>query len=367
MSALAKECGAINLSQGFPDFPVDARLGDLLKEANSRGFDQYAPMPGLPLLHDSITDYFRRRFHIDINASQELTITPGATYAIYVALAALIRPGDEVIVLEPAYDSYIPNIRDRGGIPVTVPLSVPDFKTDWQRLADAITGKTRVIIINTPHNPAGTVWEKEDFDLLAGIIGDRDISVVSDEVYEQLVFDGRKHQSILHHPQLKEKSCAVFSFGKVFQNTGWKIGYCIAPAGLTASIRNYHQYLAFTVNTPAQYALARYLDENQELNMAPLLQSKRDFFLDKMQDSGFDFLSPAAGSFFQLASIKSLTAMPDIDFAKWLTRELGVATIPVSYFYQERTDHQLLRFCFAKKESTLQAAAGQLTGLKEKI
>ncbi len=363
MSALAAEHGAINLSQGFPDFPIDTRLSELVYAAMREGHNQYAPTAGLPLLRNAIAADFATRYGLDIDADAELTVTPGATYAIYTAFAAILRPGDEVIVLEPAYDSYIPNIRQCGAIPVPVALPAPDFLPDWNEIKVAITPRTRAIIINTPHNPTGAVWSREDMDALAALVDGTDIYVLSDEVYEQLVYDGATHHSVLLHPGLRQRAFALFSFGKVFHNTGWKIGYCIAPVRLTAGFRRVHQYLAFSVNTPVQKGIADYLRLPDRSPIGPMLQQKRDHFLQLMQDTPFTMHQPAGGSYFQLLSYRSISDEGDRSFAEWLTRGLGVATIPVSAFYSNGQDDRLLRFCFAKKAETLDAAAARLCAM----
>lgn len=359
MSALAQKYNAINLAQGFPDFEVDQRLGELLFEACNKGFNQYAPMPGLPLLRENISTYLSERFHIPVNSDSEITITPGATYGIYVALAAIVKPMDEVIVLEPAYDSYVPNIRMLGAVPVTVPLNPGNFLPDFDRIEAAITPKTKAIIINSPHNPTGTVWPQDAYDNLADLIRNTGIRVISDEVYEQLVFDGKSHYSVLQHPELGKRSFAVFSFGKVFMNTGWKVGYVVAPAEMSQAFRRLHQYLAFSVNTPAQYAFAGYLPLFDGPALRQQMEQLRDLFYTLMQDTPFRLLPPAAGSFFQLAAYDDLSDDDDFTFAAHLTRDKGVAAVPVNAFYQEanRTPQKLLRFCFAKKEATLSEAA----------
>lgn len=363
MSALAAQHGAINLSQGFPDFPIDERLSESVHRAMQDGFNQYAPMAGLPLLRNAITADFSKRYDVDIDADSEVTITPGATYAIYTAFAAILKAGDEVIVLEPAYDSYIPNILQCGAVPVTVELLAPAFLPDWDEIKGAITPRTKAIIINTPHNPTGALWTKDDWDALARITDGTGIYILSDEVYEQLAFDGRPHLSVLQHPALRSRAFALYSFGKVFHNTGWKIGYCIAPPPLTDAFRRIHQYLAFSVNTPMQKGIADYLTLPDRAPVAPMLQAKRDYFLRLMQDTPFTVHAPAGGSYFQLLSYRGLSELGDREFAEWLTRTIGVAAIPMSAFYSSRRDDRLLRFCFAKKEETLEAAAQRLGAL----
>lgn len=364
MSALAAEYNAINLSQGFPDFQIDDALSDLLLEAAKGRFNQYAPMSGLPMLRQAIAGDFKERYGLDMDPDSEITISPGATYAIYTALASFLEKDDEVIVLEPAYDSYIPAIEMNGGKAVCVPLSSPDFNVDWDKVKDAVTVRTRAIIINTPHNPTGAVWSGDDWTELADLLRDTNIFVISDEVYEQLIFDGKKHYSVLEHPELRERSFAVFSFGKVFNNTGWKIGYVMAPPMLTDAFRHIHQFLAFSVNTPSQYAIAQYLGKGGLPDVGLLMQRKRDYFLNIIRDLPFTINRKASGSYFQLAGYERICDMPDIGFAQWLTREYGVATIPVSPFYRDKKDDRLIRFCFAKKEDTLDQAVTRLNSLQ---
>lgn len=363
MSALAQQHNAINLSQGFPDFPIDAQLGQLLQDAAQSGWNQYAPMAGLPILRQAIAADFKKRYGLEIDAEKEITVTPGATYAIYTAFASILQPGDEVIVLEPAYDSYIPNIEMNGAKVVPVPLSVPGFGIDWNLVANAITNKTKAIIINTPHNPTGSVWTKEDWDCLAGLVRDTNIFILSDEVYEQLIFDGRQHYTVMQHEELRQRSFALYSFGKVFNNTGWKIGYCIAPPALTEAFRRIHQFVAFSVNTPAQYALGTYLLQPSLPMVGSEMQQRRDYFLHLIKQTPFTIHTPASGSYFQLASYEQISNLPDMDFARWLTETCGVATIPVSAFYHNKKDDKLIRFCFAKKKETLEAAIERLQNI----
>ena len=364
MSGLAQEYNAINLSQGFPDFPIDEKLAELLHDAAKGAYNQYSPMPGLPMLREAISNNFKKRYGLGIDKDAEITVTPGATYAIYAAFTALLQAGDEVVVLEPAYDSYIPNIEMNGGKAVCVPLSAPDFSVDWEKVESAITSKTKAIIINTPHNPTGAIWQKDDWEALADLVRDTDIVVVSDEVYEQLVFDGERHYSILEHPELRARSFAIYSFGKVFNNTGWKIGYCIAPPEFTKAFRQVHQFMAFAVNTPAQYALAQHLSNEANAPVHILMQQKRDYFLELIRQTPFTIHEVALGSYFQVASYERISDMPDMEFAQWLTTEYGVATIPVSAFYRDKKDDKLIRFCFAKKEETIKMAIDRLSALK---
>jgi methionine transaminase len=359
MSALAQQHNAINLSQGFPDFHIDERLSDALGAAAADGFNQYAPMAGVPMLKQAIATSFKNRYDTDIDPDTEITITPGATYAIYTAFTAILSPGDEVIVLEPAYDSYIPNIEMNGAKAVIVPLTAPGFGVDWQRVSDAITPRTKAIIINTPHNPTGAIWSKRDWEQLADIVRDTDITILADEVYEQLVFDGERHYSVLENEELRARSFALYSFGKVYNNTGWKMGFCIAPPEYTQAFRRIHQFLCFTVNTPAQYALAQHLTVDTT-PIHTIMQGKRDHFLSLLKDTLFTIHEPAKGSYFQIVGYERISNLPDKEFATWLTREHGVATIPVSAFYSNGKDDRLIRFCFAKKEETLTEAVNRL-------
>ncbi len=362
MSGLAQQHSAINLSQGFPDFQVDPALAVHLHEAAAAGHNQYAPMAGLPLLREAIAAGLSGRYGITVDPDAEVTVTPGATYAVYTALTAVLSPGDEVIILEPAYDSYIPNIEMNGARVVPVSLRPPEFTVDWEAVKDAISPRTRAIIVNTPHNPTGAIWQSEDWNTLADLVRDTDIIVISDEVYEQLVYDGQRHCSVLQHPELRERSFALYSFGKVYHNTGWKIGYCVAPPAFTKAFRRIHQFLAFSVHTPAQMALARYLSQ-QPPPVHAMMQQKRDYFLDMIRTLPFTIYSPSAGSYFQIAGYERISSLPDTEFAQWLTITCGVATIPVSAFYKNRKDDRLIRFCFAKKDETLSAAIRQMQGV----
>lgn len=359
MSALAQEYGAINLSQGFPDFPIDKRLQELLEKATRMDFNQYAPMAGLPVLTEQII--FRHNRLSGINLThQHITVCPGATYGIFVALSAVLNPGDEVIILEPAYDAYIPAIEMNGGIPVRLRLNFPDFTVDWNKLQTAFTNRTKAIIVNTPHNPTGVVWSADEWNQLAEIVAGKDIIIISDEVYDQIIFDGELHHSVLQQDALKERSIAVFSFGKQFHATGWKVGYTVASEKITQAIRKIHQFLAFSVNTPAQYAIAKFMEQYPDDNFCSTLEHKRNYLLDVMKDTPFRFLRPAAGSYFQIADYSQWKNMSDGEFAQWLIKEVGVAVIPLSSFYQDETDNQLIRFCFSKREDTLTAAAERI-------
>jgi methionine aminotransferase len=360
MSALAQHHKAINLSQGFPDFPIDDAFTSFIADGVASGYNQYAPLQGLPMLRDAIATDFNGRYLVNIDPDTEVTIIPGATYGIFTALAATLSSGDEAILFEPAYDSYLPGIELNGGIPVPLPLSLPDYRVDWDMVKNAITPRTKAIIVNTPHNPTGACFKLDDWNHLADIIRDTNIVVISDEVYEQLVFDGKPHYSITLHPELRERSYAVFSFGKVYNNTGWKVGYVLASPVLSHAFRKIHQYLVFTVNSPAQYALAKYLNTPAKPIPSALMQKKRDFFLEGLKQTPFTIYEPSNGSFFQIAGYRQISTMSDVLFAEWLTIEHGVATIPVSAFYHNRQDHKLIRFCFAKTENTLEIALERL-------
>jgi methionine aminotransferase len=361
MSALAQEYKAINLSQGFPDFPIDPLLGTYVADAITQGFNQYAPMAGLPALRQALARKMAHFQNVDVDPETEITITPGATYAIYTAFCTLLQPGDEVIVPEPAYDSYIPNIISNGGVPVRVPLNSTDFSVDWEKVTAAISPKTKAIIINNPHNPSGSTWKEDDFNQLIRLVTQHNLYLIADEVYEHLVYDGAAHLSVLRYPELRERSFVTYSFGKALHSTGWKIGYCVAAPELTKAFRQIHQFLAFSVNTPMQQAIAQYLQHFEPLTATSvMLEKKRDFFLQQMQDTKFKWLEPAAGSYFQVMDYSGVSDLPDKEFAVWLTKTHGVATIPLSSFYSEPTGNKLVRFCFAKKEETLLTAAERL-------
>ena len=357
MTALALQENAANLSQGFPDDEIHPHLKKLLAEATANNYNQYAPMNGLPMLVETLIDFNQKR---NISVSKdELTIIPGATYGIYTAIASIIEYGDEVIVLEPSYDSYVPAIETNGGKPVFVSLN-EHFEADFEAIKKAITEKTKAIIINSPHNPTGKIWKKADFEQLYQMIKETEIIVISDEVYDLITFDENKFYSICHHPELKNRSFAIFSFGKMFHITGWKVGYILAPEELTNAFRSVHQYLCFSVNTPAQYALAKHL-ENFEVNAnAVYLQQKRDFFLSEMKDLPFSFIKKTEGSYFQLAKYNQISDLGDLEFSIWLTKECKVATIPLSAFYQDQRNTGFVRFCFAKKEETVLKAVENL-------
>lgn len=366
MSQLAAECGALNLSQGFPDFDGPAALREAVARHVMAGHNQYCPMTGLPALREQVAAKVAAFYGRAVSADAEVTITPGATEAIFCAVQALIRPGDEAIVLDPCYDSYEPSVELAGGRCVHVPLSLPEFRIDWQRLADAITPRTRLIFLNSPHNPSGALIDRADLDRLAALIREREIYVISDEVYEHLIYDGVQHASVLAHDELYARAFVVSSFGKTYHVTGWKTGYVVAPQALSAEMRKIHQYVNFCGVTPLQWALADFMATHPEhLRELPgFYQAKRDLFCDLLNGSRFSF-QRAAGTYFQVVDYSAIRPdLDDVAMAEWLTREHGVAAIPVSVFYQQApADMRLVRFCFAKKEETLRQAADKLCAI----
>ena len=363
MSGLATEYNAVNLGQGFPNFPMSEELIALVDQAMKDGFNQYPPMPGWLPLRESIAEKVDFLYQSKINPATEITITPGGTYAIYSALTTILQPGDEVIVFEPAYDSYIPNIEINGAKAVTIDLVYPDYHIDWVAVKNAINDKTKAIIINSPHNPTGTVISEEDIRQLSKIVEGTNIFIISDEVYEHLIFDNILHQSILRYPDLLQRSFVCFSFGKTYSCTGWKLGYCVAPAGLTKEFRKVHQYNCFSCHTPAQVALAEFLKNKEAyLSLSSLMQEKRDYFKKLMQQTRFT-MQESFGSYFICGTYERISEEGDKDFAIHLTKEAGVATIPVSAFYQTGKDDKVLRFCFSKKNETLDAAVERLIKL----
>ncbi len=363
MSALAAEKNAVNLGQGFPDFPCDPALPGLVSEAMQAGFNQYPPMTGVPLLRDAIAAKVAAIYGHRYDAASELTVTAGATQAILTVLLCCVHAGDEVIVIEPAYDSYVPAIELAGGVPVFVQMVVtPDgYAIPWDRVAAAVTPKTRLIMINSPHNPTGSIMRPSDIAALREIVAGTDILILSDEVYEHMVFDGQQHESICRYADLRERAFVISSFGKTYHVTGWKVGYVAAPAALTAEFRKVHQFNVFTVNTPMQHALANYMRSPAPyIELPAFYQRKRDLFRAGLEDSRFRLL-PSDGTYFQCVDYSAISDMPEADFAKWLTTEIGVAAIPVSAFYQQAKESGIVRFCFAKKDETLQAALAKLS------
>ncbi|WP_397432673.1 pyridoxal phosphate-dependent aminotransferase [Pseudomonas chlororaphis] len=363
MSQLAVETGALNLSQGFPDFDGPQALRDAVARHIASGHNQYAPMTGLPALRQQVAAKIARSYGVQVNAETEVTITPGATQAIFCAIQAVIQPGDEVIVFDPCYDSYEPSVELAGGRCIHVQLGLNDFAIDWQKLGEALSPRTRMIILNAPHNPSGALISRAELDQLAALIRDRDIYLVSDEVYEHLVFDGIPHVSVLAHEELYQRAFVVSSFGKTYHVTGWKTGYVVAPPALSAELRKVHQYVSFCGVTPLQYALADYMAEHPEHveELPAFYQAKRDLFCDLLGASRFSF-TRVAGTYFQLVDYSQIRPdLNDVEMAIWMTREHGVATIPVSVFYREPPQGQrLVRLCFAKREETLRQAAEKL-------
>ncbi len=358
MSQLAAECGAINLSQGYPDFSAPEELLDLVTRHLQAGHNQYAPMAGLPELREQIAVKTERLYGRKTNPESEVTVTSGATEALFSAIEAFVHQGQEVIVFDPAYDSYEPAIRLAGGHTVHIPMLAPEFRIDWNRVADAINKNTRMIILNTPHNPTGSVLTDEDIKTLSELTRETEILLLGDEVYEHMIFDQRIHASLLRFPSLSQRSLVISSFGKTYHATGWKIGYCVASPDLMAEFRKVHQFVQFCVVTPMQYALADFLATRPEhyLELPKFYEQKRDRFCELLEPSRFE-LKPSAGTYFQLVQYSSITSEPDVEYSKRLTREAGVACIPVSVFYESPPDQHLLRFCFAKDTKTLEQAA----------
>ncbi len=364
MSQLAAEHKAVNLGQGFPDFDGPPALRDALTRAMAQGRNQYAPMAGIAPLREAIARKTERLYGRKINPDTEVTVTSGATEALFAAIAAVVHAGDEVIVFDPCYDSYEPAIELCGGRAIHIPLQLPDFSVDWQRVKDAMTPRTRLIMINSPHNPTGAVLAAGDLEQLAAIVRDSEVMVLSDEVYEHIIFDGLAHQSVLRHAELAARSFVVSSFGKTYHCTGWKVGYCIAPPALSAEFRKVHQYLTFCTFSPAQWALAEVLESDPAhyLELPAFYQARRDAFRALLAPGRFKLL-PVCGAYFQLVDYSAIKTIDDLNFCEWLVREAGVAAIPVSAFYETPPDTHLIRLCFAKSEATLEAAAERLCKL----
>jgi methionine aminotransferase len=360
MSQLAAEHGAVNLSQGFPDFAVSPALIDRVVHYMRKGCNQYAPMTGAASLRAAIAAKTADLYNAPYDPENEITVTSGATEAVFAAITAVVRPGDEVIIIEPAYDAYEPAVRLSGGRPVFVPLTFPGYRLDWERVRGVLNARTRLLILNSPHNPTGTVLGAEDILQLKALVACTDVLILSDEVYEHILFDGRRHESMARYPELRRRSFVVSSFGKTYHATGWKIGYCLAPAHLSGELRKIHQYLTFASNTPIQMALADYLrDSTDHLELADFYQKKRDHFRSLLRPSR---LRPLAceGTYFQMVDYTAVSDEPDTAFARRMTVEHGVAAIPPSVFYHGRDDHRVLRFCFAKNDTTLKEAADKL-------
>ena len=353
---MALEYNAINLSQGFPDFPIDEKLIELVNQAMRDGHNQYAPMPGHPLLKKKISELIFKTYQREVNPDTEIVITAGATQAIFSTIAAVVQAGDEVIMFDPSYDCYDPAVILNGGTPVHINLIPPDFSIPWGEVRKKINKKTKAIIVNSPHNPCGTVLSDADMKKLTVLVNEFDLLLISDEVYERIIFDGKEHQSALKYPDLKDRTIAIYSFGKTFHATGWKIGYTVASPKLTDEIRKAHQFITFAVNTPMQVAMAEYLsDPSTILLLGKFYQAKRDFFLEQVKGCSFKPL-PCSGSYFQLMSFEGTSLESDWNMAERLTKDLKVASIPVSVFYKDQSDFKLLRFCFAKKDETLMKA-----------
>ena len=363
MSALAAEKGAVNLGQGFPDFDCDPRLLQAVTDAMAKGLNQYPPMTGVPVLREAVAAKIAAMYGRAYDAASEITITAGATQAILTAILAVVRQGDEVIVLEPCYDSYVPNIELAGGTVVRVPLVPGTFRPDFDKIAAAINPKTRALIINSPHNPSATVWSRGDMLKLQELLAPTDVLLISDEVYEHMVFDGQQHESAARFPGLAARAFIVSSFGKTYHVTGWKVGYVAAPAPLSAEFRKVHQFNVFTVNTPMQYALGAYMaDPQPHLQLPAFYQRKRDLFREGLKRTRFKVL-PSEGSYFQCVDIAAVTDLDEAQFCMWLTGEIGVAAIPLSAFYGNGFDQRVVRFCFAKKDATLNTALERLAKL----
>ncbi|MBI5279586.1 MAG: pyridoxal phosphate-dependent aminotransferase [Burkholderiales bacterium] len=363
MSALATEKGAVNLGQGFPDFDCDPALVQAVTDAMTQGLNQYPPMTGVPALREAVAAKIEAMYGHKYDPATEVTITAGATQAIITAILAIVRPGDEVIVLDPCYDSYVPNIDLAGGKAVRVPLTPGTFRPDFAKIAAAITPRTRAIIVNSPHNPSATVWTREEMLQLQELLAPTDVFVISDEVYEHMVFDERGHQSAARFPGLAARSFIVSSFGKTYHVTGWKVGYVAAPAPLTAEFRKVHQFNVFTVNTPVQHGLAAYMARREPyLELPAFYQRKRDLFREGLARTRFRLL-PSEGSYFQCVDISAVSELGEEAFCKWLTRDVGVAAIPLSAFYEGGFDQRVVRFCFAKKDDTLRTALDRLARL----
>jgi methionine aminotransferase len=357
MSKLAAEHNAINLSQGFPDFNCNEELTGLVAKHMKAGHNQYAPMPGLISLREMLAKKTKDLYHAEYDPETEITITAGATQAIYTAITAMIHEDDEVIIFEPAYDCYQPAIELNGGKTIFLQLKAPEYCIDWEEVKKVISHRTKMIIINTPHNPTGSIMSADDMRKLEKLTKDTDIVIISDEVYEHIIFDGNAHQSVARFPKLAERSFIISSFGKTYHTTGWKMGYCVAPHNLMMEFRKVHQFLVFSCNTPVQHALAEFLQQQSYyLELGKFYQEKRDYFVKQIRNSRFSF-TPARGTYFQLLNFENISKEKDTEYAIRLTKEFGLASIPISVFYHEKVDNKMLRFCFAKKEETLDKAA----------
>lgn len=364
MSALAAEVGAINLSQGFPDYECSAELIELVNQAMKDGHNQYAPMGGVMKLREQIAIKTEKLYGIKYDPVSEITVTAGGTQAVFTAICTIVNPNDEVIIFEPAFDCYAPAVKLMGGVVKSMELQPPDYRIDWVMVRKLMSNRTKLIIINSPHNPTATILNEEDIEELTALVKDRDIFILSDEVYEHLIYDGATHHSMARYPDLAQRSFVVASFGKLFHATGWKVGYCLAPAYLTHEFRKIHQYIVFSVNSAVQTGIANYLeDENVYLSLPDFFQQKRDHFVKGLSQTQFELL-PSSGSYFQLAKYGHLSDESDVDFSLRMTKEAGVACIPTSVFYTQGTDHRIIRFCFAKRQETLDNAVNRLIDFK---
>lgn len=360
MSALANAHGAINLSQGFPDFNAHPELLALVNRYLQEGHNQYAPMQGVALLREQIAEKTLNLYGAVYDPATEITVTSGATEALFAAITAVVRPGDEALVIEPAYDAYVPAIRLNGGTPVFAQYRYPGYRIDWDQVQDRISAKTRVILLNSPHNPTGAVFSPQDMSALTQIVLDTGVFIISDEVYEHIIFDGLRHESVSRYPELAERSFVISSFGKTYHTTGWKIGYCLAPEPLSKEFQRIHQFVTFASNTPIQLAYAEFLKRKEIYQDLPdFYQKKRDLFLALVKDSRFKPIA-CQGTFFQMLDYSAVSDAPDVVFSQQMTTQYGVAAIPPSVFYHQKEDHRVLRFCFAKKDDTLRAAAEKL-------
>ncbi len=356
MSKMAQEHGAVNLSQGFPDFPIAPELIELVNKAMRDGHNQYAPMPGLPKLREAIAEKIYNTYQLRYSPDEEITITAGATQALFTAIAAFVGEGDEVIIFEPAYDSYAPAVKACGGIVKYAQLKLPDYHIDWDEVKRMVSNRTRMIVINSPHNPTGSLLSEKDLKALEALTRQSDMLVLSDEVYEHLVFDGNRHESVCYYPELASRSLVVASFGKTFHATGWKMGYVIAPANLTAAFRKLHQFVVFAVNTPIQHAIAEYLGTPVHYQqLGNFYQQKRDLFVQELSQSRFKII-PAKGTYFQVLDYSAISDLPEMEFAEELIKEYGIASVPLSPFYNQHDNNHQLRFCFAKTDETIQKA-----------
>jgi methionine aminotransferase len=357
MSKMAVDNNAINLAQGFPDFNCSAELIELVNHYQKKGYNQYAPMSGVQKLREQISKKIEKLYGRLYDVENEITVTAGATQAIYTAITTVVQPGDEVIIIEPAYDSYVPGVKASGGIPVYVKLNPDDFSYNWEAIRNSISGKTKLIIINSPHNPTGSLITQDDIEQLEVLIKDTNIFIISDEVYEHIIFDGEKHKSLSESDELAKRTFVISSFGKTFHTTGWKMGYCAAPDNMMKEFRKMHQFIVFSANTPIQHAYADYLkDENHYRNLNYFYQKKRDIFRDKIKDSKFKLL-PCKGTYFQLMNYSNISNINDMSFAEYLTKEIGIAVIPISPFYNKGDSNKIIRICFAKRDEVLSKAA----------